>query len=162
MFPNLPQHSGYNKRLRAGLCLVKKALWLLATDTDAGGMWQLPADGETLGDGRLGRIRVLRLPHPLLLGAAPVPGVHADQCAAFLWGDVVRQDVDEREVLQVMLDADEDLVAGRPGVLIIAGKGFASQEFENDLVMRGAELPRPSFKREKKRESEGPARRCGS
>jgi hypothetical protein len=48
------------------------------------------------------------------------------------------------------------MVADRPGLLIIADKGFASKEFENDLVMRGAELPRPSFKREKKRKGEGP------
>ncbi|MBP2068690.1 hypothetical protein [Streptomyces iranensis] len=44
-----------------------------------------------------------------------------------------------------MLDVDEDLVADRPGLLIIADKDFASKEFENDLVMRGAELLRPSF-----------------
>ena len=34
--------------------------------------------------------------------------------------------LDEREVLQAMLDVDEDLVADRPGPLIIADKGFAS------------------------------------
>ena len=55
-----------------------------------------------------------------------------------------------------MLDVDENLVADRPGLLIIADKGFASKEFENDLVMRGAELLRPSFKREKKRKGKGP------
>jgi hypothetical protein len=55
-----------------------------------------------------------------------------------------------------MLDVDEDLIADRPGLLIIADKGFASKEFENDLVMRGAVLPRPSFKWEKKRKGEGP------
>jgi len=55
-----------------------------------------------------------------------------------------------------MLDVDEDLIADRPGLPIIADKGFTSKEFENDLVMRGAELPRPLFKREKKRKGEGP------
>lgn len=54
-----------------------------------------------------------------------------------------------------MPDVDEDLVADRPGLLIIADKGFAFREFENHLVMRGAELLRPSFKREKKRKGEG-------
>ena len=63
--------------------------------------------------------------------------------------------LDEREVLQAMLDVDEDLVADRPGLLIIADEGFASKEFEDDLDMRGAELPRPSFEREKKRKGEG-------
>lgn len=34
MFPYLPQQSGYNKRLRAALPLVKKAIRMLAIDTD--------------------------------------------------------------------------------------------------------------------------------
>ncbi|MFF4551138.1 hypothetical protein [Streptomyces sp. NPDC001435] len=34
MFPYLPQQSGYNKRLRAALPLVKKAIRMLAVDTD--------------------------------------------------------------------------------------------------------------------------------
>ncbi|MCX4905377.1 hypothetical protein [Streptomyces sp. NBC_00878] len=34
--------------------------------------------------------------------------------------------LDEREVFQAMLDVDEDLVADRPGLLIIADEGFAS------------------------------------
>ncbi|MFF3160090.1 hypothetical protein [Streptomyces sp. NPDC057910] len=34
MFPYLPQQSGYNKRLKSALPLVKKAIRLLATDTD--------------------------------------------------------------------------------------------------------------------------------
>lgn len=42
----------------------------------------------------------------------------------------------------------------RPGLLVIADKGFASMEFENDLAMRGAELLRPSFKRETRRRGE--------
>ncbi|GAB2922328.1 hypothetical protein [Streptomyces heilongjiangensis] len=37
---------------------------------------------------------------------------------------------------------------------MIADKGFASKEFEADLAFRGVELPRPSFKREKKRKGE--------
>ncbi|MGW3744521.1 IS982 family transposase, partial [Streptomyces sp. NPDC005146] len=52
-------------------------------------------------------------------------------------------------------------VAARPlmqivcsSLLVIADKGFASKEFEADLAFRGAELLRPSFKREKKRRGE--------
>ena len=63
---------------------------------------------------------------------------------AILWA-LANPKLDEREVLQAMLDVDEDLVADRPGLLIIADKGSASKEFENDLVMCGAELLRPSF-----------------
>lgn len=37
---------------------------------------------------------------------------------------------------------------------MISDKGFASKEFEADLALRGAELLRPSFKREKTRKGE--------
>ena len=73
---------------------------------------------------------------------------------AILWA-LANPKLDEREVLQAMLDVDEDLVADRPGLLIIADKGFASKEFENDLVMRGVELLWPSFEREKKGKGKG-------
>ncbi|MCX4632653.1 hypothetical protein [Streptomyces sp. NBC_01443] len=53
-----------------------------------------------------------------------------------------------------MLDVEAGLVTDRPGLLLISDKGFASKEFENDLAMRGVELLRPSFKREKKRKGE--------
>ncbi|MFF3160091.1 hypothetical protein [Streptomyces sp. NPDC057910] len=71
-----------------------------------------------------------------------------------LWA-LANPKLDERDVLQAMLDVDEDLVAGRPGLLLNSDKGFASKEFENDLAMRGTALLRPSFKREKKRPGEG-------
>ncbi|MDX3832799.1 hypothetical protein PV707_10920 [Streptomyces europaeiscabiei] len=70
--------------------------------------------------------------------------------------------LDEREVLQATLDVDEDLVAGRPGPLIIADEGFASKEFENDLVVRGAELPRPSIKGRRSARARACSSRCGS
>ncbi|MFI2207264.1 transposase [Streptomyces sp. NPDC020192] len=62
--------------------------------------------------------------------------------------------IDEREVLASMLDCEPHLATDRPGLLVIADKGFASKEFENDLAMGGAELLRPSFKREKRRKGE--------
>jgi hypothetical protein len=34
MFPYLPRQSGYNKRLKAALPLAKKAIRILAVDTD--------------------------------------------------------------------------------------------------------------------------------
>ncbi|MFG2785121.1 hypothetical protein ACGFY7_45840 [Streptomyces prunicolor] len=71
-----------------------------------------------------------------------------------LWA-LANPNFDEREVLRAMFDVDEVLVADRPGLLIIADKGFASKGFENDLAMRGAEPLRPSFEREKKRKGEG-------
>ncbi|MFJ6687109.1 hypothetical protein ACIQNQ_35860 [Streptomyces werraensis] len=57
-------------------------------------------------------------------------------------------------MLTAMLDREPDAVTGRPGLLLIADKSFASKEFEADLASRGATLLRPSFKREKRRKGE--------
>ncbi|MFF7214931.1 transposase, partial [Streptomyces sp. NPDC008238] len=62
--------------------------------------------------------------------------------------------IDEREVLAAMLDREPHLATDRPGLLLIADKGFASKEFEADLATRGVTLLRPSFKREKTRPGE--------
>ena len=70
-----------------------------------------------------------------------------------LWS-LANPKLDEREVLTAMLDREPDTVTDRPGLLVITDKGFASKEFETDLAMRGAELLRPSFKREKRRKGE--------
>ncbi len=50
-----------------------------------------------------------------------------------------------------MLEIDVDLVAQRPGLLLIADKGFAGVALEKDLAELGITLLRPSRKREKKR-----------
>jgi len=39
----------------------------------------VPPDGQAVGPGRLGVLRLLRLPLPLLLGPAAVSGLHADR-----------------------------------------------------------------------------------
>ncbi len=53
-----------------------------------------------------------------------------------------------------MLDREPETVTDRPGLLLIADKGFASTEFEAALTLGGAQLLRPSFKREKRRKGE--------
>ncbi|MDX3715744.1 MULTISPECIES: IS982 family transposase [Streptomyces] len=70
-----------------------------------------------------------------------------------LWA-LANPKLDEREVLSAMLDREPHLATDRPGLLVIADKGYTSMEFEADLAFRGAELLRPSFKREKKRRGE--------
>ncbi|WP_369186769.1 IS982 family transposase [Streptomyces sp. R08] len=164
MFPYLPQQSGYNKRLRAALPMVKKAIRILAADTD---FW---FDNHWIVDStpvECGRSR------PTAKRSDMAGWAGYGYCAShsrFFWGlrlylvctptgmpilwALANPKLDEREVLQAMLDVEEDLIAGRPGLLLIADKGFASKEFENDLAMRGIELLRPSFKREKKRKGE--------
>jgi hypothetical protein len=164
MFPYLPQQSGYNKRLRAALPLVKKAIRMLAIDTDFwfDNQWIVDSTPVPCGMSR-----------PTVKRSAMAGWAGYGYCAShsrFFWGlrlylvcrptgmpilwALANPKMDEREVLQAMLDIEAGLIADRPG-LLISDKGFASKEFENDLAMRGIELLRPSFKREKKRKGEG-------
>ncbi|GAX57943.1 IS982 family transposase [Streptomyces olivochromogenes] len=164
MFPYLPQQSGYNKRLKAALPLVKKAIRMLAVDTDFwfDNHWIVDSTPVPCGMSR-----------PTAKRSEMVGWAGYGYCAShsrFFWGlrlylvctpvgmpilwALANPKMDEREVLQSMLDVEAGLVTDRPGLLLISDKGFASKEFENDLAMRGIELLRPSFKREKKRKGE--------
>jgi Transposase DDE domain len=165
MFPYLPQQSGYNKRLKAALPLVKKAIRMLAVDTDFwfDNHWIVDSTPVPCGMSR-----------PTVKRSEMAGWAGYGYCAShsrFFWGlrlylvctptgmpilwALANPKMDEREVLQAMLDIEEGLVADRPGLLLISDKGFASKEFENDLAMRGVTLLRPSFKREKRRKGEG-------
>lgn len=165
MFPYLPQQSGYNKRLKAALSLVKRAIRILAADTDFwfNNHWIVDS---TLVPCGMSRPTVKRSD---MAGWAGYGYCASHSC--FFWGlrpylvctptgmpimwALANPKMDEREVLQAMLDIDAGLVADRPGLLLMSDKGFASKEFENDLTVRGITLLRPSFKREKKRPGEG-------
>ncbi|MEU5908974.1 hypothetical protein [Micromonospora sp. NPDC047527] len=54
--------------------------------------------------------------------------------------------VDERQVLMAVLDHDTDLIAERPGLLIVADKGYVSAELDRWLAERGVRLLRPSYR----------------
>ncbi|WP_109001233.1 IS982 family transposase [Streptomyces rishiriensis] len=165
MFPYLPQQSGYNKRLKAALPLVKKAIRMLAADTDFwfDNHWIVDSTPVPCGMSR-----------PTVKRSDLAGWAGYGYCAShsrFFWGlrlylvctptgmpilwALANPKLDEREVLQAMLDIDAGLVADRPRLLLISDKGFASKEFENDLAPRGITLLRPSFKRERKRKGEG-------
>ncbi|GAA2285912.1 IS982 family transposase [Streptomyces atrovirens] len=165
MFPYLPQQSGYNKRLKAALPLVKKAIRMLAADTDFWFDIHWIVDSTPVPCG---------MSRPTVKRSDLAGWAGYGYCASysrFFWGlrlylvctptgmpvlwALANPKLDEREVLQAMLDLDAGLVAVRPGLLLIADKGFASREFENDLAMREIELLRPSFKRENKRRGAG-------
>ena len=45
-----------------------------------------------------------------------------------------------------VLDEDADLLAARPGLLILADKGYVSAELDAYLHARGAELLRPAYR----------------
>jgi hypothetical protein len=164
MFPYLPGRPGYNKRLRAALPLVKKAIRLLATDTDFwfDNHWIVDSTPIPCGMSR-----------PTVKRSEMAGWAGYGYCAShsrFFWGlrlflvctptgmpitwALANPKIDEREVLAAMLDREPELATDRPGLLIIADKGFASKEFETDLAFRGSQLLRPSFKREKRRTGE--------
>ncbi|MFJ2847540.1 IS982 family transposase [Streptomyces griseofuscus] len=164
MFPYLPQQSGYNKRLKAALTLVKAVIRMLATDTDFwfDNHWIVDSTPVPCGMSR-----------PTVKRSDLAGWAGYGYCAShsrFFWGlrlylvctptgmpvlwALANPRLDEREVLQAMLDLDAGLVSERPGLLLIADKGFVSRKFENDLALRGIELLRPAFKCEKKRKGE--------
>ena len=164
MFPYLPQQSGYNKRLRAALPLVKRVIRELATDSDfwLDNHWIVDSTPVPCG---MSRQTVKR---SQMAGWAGY-GYCASHSRLF-WGlrlflactptgmpitwALANPKIDERQVLTAMLDREPSLTVDRPGLLLIADKGFASKEFETDLALRGAQLLRPSFKREKPRAGE--------
>jgi hypothetical protein len=164
MFPYLPGRPGYNKRLRAALPLVKRAIRLLAADTDFwfDNHWIIDSTPVPCG---MSRQTVKR---SQLAGWAGY-----GYCAShsrYFWGlrlylvctpagmpivwALADPKIDEREVLAAMLDREPDLATTRPGLVMITDKGFASRQFEADLAGRGVSLLRPSFKREKARTGE--------
>lgn len=164
MFPYLPKRPGYNKRLRSALPLVKGAIRLLAMDT---AFW---FDNHWIVDSTPVPCGMSR---PTVKRSDMAGWAGYGYCAShsrFYWGlrlflictptgmpitwALAGPKIDEREVLAAMLDREPHLTADRPGLLVIADKGFASKEFETDLGFRGAELLRPSFKREKRRKGE--------
>ncbi|MBN6053644.1 IS982 family transposase [Nonomuraea sp. RK-328] len=164
MFPRLPQRPGYNKRLRAALPLVKRAIRLLAADT---AFW---FDNVWITDStpvECGRSRPT-VKRSDLAGWAAYG--YCRSHSRYYWGlrlflvctpagmpitwALASPKVDEREVLAAMLDREPQLAANRPGLLLIADKRFASRKFEAGLAARGVQLLRPSFKREKSRPGE--------
>jgi hypothetical protein len=54
--------------------------------------------------------------------------------------------LDERQVLMSVLDHDASLLTARPGLLLIADKGYASAELDDYLQQRGVELLRPAYR----------------
>jgi hypothetical protein len=54
--------------------------------------------------------------------------------------------LDERQVLMAVLDQDDHLLTARPGLVLIADKGYASAELDDYLAARGVALLRPSYR----------------
>jgi Transposase DDE domain len=164
MFPYLPQQSGYNKRLRAALPLVKRMIRELAMDSD---LW---FDNHWIVDSTPVPCGMSR---PTVQRSNLAGWAGYGYCAShsrFFWGlrlylvctptgmpilwALASPKIGEREVLAAMLEIDAGLVADREGILLISDKGFAGKAFEKDLARQGVQLLRPSRKREKARYGE--------
>lgn len=159
LFPYLPQQSGYNKRLRGALPLVKRMIRELAIDSD---FW---FDNHWITDSTPVPCGMSR---PTVQRSNLAGWAGYGYCAShsrFFWGlrlylvctptgmpimwALASPKIGEREVLAAMLEVDAGLVAQREDLLLISDKGFASRSFEKDLAEQGITLLRPSRKREK-------------
>jgi hypothetical protein len=152
----MPRQSGYNKRLRAALPLLKRAVRAVAADTD---LW---ADNTWVVDStpfECGRSR------PTVQRSALAGWAGYGYCAShsrFFWGlrlhlvctpsglpitwALATPKIDERQVLTAILDDDPDLFTGRHQLLIIADKGYVSADLDRWLAERGIRLLRPSYR----------------
>jgi hypothetical protein len=164
MFPYLPGQSGYNKRLRAALPLVKAMIRDLAADSDfwLDDVWITDSTPVECGRSRPAARRSdlagwagygycashsrwfwgLRL--YLICTPAGMP---------ILWA-LADPKIGEREVLAAMLDVEPDLAATRPGLIMITDKGFAGRAAEADLARQHITLLRPARKDEAARPGE--------
>nr|WP_232837496.1 hypothetical protein [Streptomyces atratus] len=129
IFPYLPQQSGYNKRLKTALPLVKKAIRMLAVDTDfwLDNHWIVDSMPVPCG---MSRPTVKRsemagwagygyyASHSRLFWGLRLYLVCTPTGMPILW-TLANPKMDEREVLQAILDVEADLLAERPGLLLI-------------------------------------------
>jgi hypothetical protein len=164
LFPYLPGQPGYNKRLRAALPQVNHFIRALASDTDC---W---SDGVWITDSTPVECARSR---PTVKRSNLAGWANYGYCAShsrYFWGlrlylvctpcgmpilwALADPKLDEREVLAAMLEVEPHLAADRPGLLLIADKGFAAKWFEDDLAGRGIRLLRPARKRERRRPGE--------
>jgi hypothetical protein len=116
----------------------------------------LPRHRAPLGPGRLGCLRLLPLPHPLLLGVWGlrlhlVCTLHGLPVAFAL----ANPKTDEREVLVELFDVEPGLLAERPGLVILVDKGYRDTETEALLAAQGVRVLRPAYKREAPRPGQG-------
>jgi hypothetical protein len=161
LFPYLPQQSGYNKRLRRASALVRHAIRAVATDTtlwtddvwvidstpvECGRSRETVKRSELAGWAQYGycashsryfwglRLHLVCTVHGLPVAFALAPAKTTD-----------------REVLLDILTVEPDLVAARPGQLLIADKNYYGHEFERGLAQLHLRLLRPARKGEPER-----------
>jgi hypothetical protein len=164
LFPFVPLQPGYNKRLRAALPQIKRLIRTLAVDTDFWHDTVWIADSTPVECGR-SRPTATRSD---LAGWASYG--YCRSHSRWFWGlrlylictpagmpicwALANPKLDEREVVTAMLEVEPDLAAHRPGLLLIADKGFRARWFEAELGRHGIALLRPAMRGEQPRPGE--------
>ena len=163
-FRNLPGQSGYNKRLRGAVPLIKRLIRVLAADTD---LWTDPVWITDSTPVECARSR------PAAKRSDLAGWAGYGYCAShsrFFWGlrlhlictpaglpvswALADPKLDDRQVLMAILEQDPALTAGRPGLVVIADKGYVSAELDAFLADRGVQLLRPSYRNRSPRPGE--------
>jgi Transposase DDE domain len=165
LFPYLPGQSGYNKRLRRTAELLRFVIRAVATDTAlwSDDVWVVDSTPVECGRSRETAKR------SELAGWAQY-----GYCAShsrYFWGlrlhlvctlhglpvavALVGAKADEREVLLDLLAVEPELVAARPGQVLLADKNYYGHEFERMLAGLGLRLLRPARQGEAERAGAG-------
>ena len=119
-----------------------------------GGVRPVPADRAALGPGRLGRLRLLRLPFALLLGAAAAPGLHPRRAAGHL-GAGRPQARRARRCSWPCWTPTPTCSPTGPGLLLIADKGYSRPNFETvPGTRRGVDTAAPFLRNRQPRPGE--------
>lgn len=155
-FPYLPGQSGYNKRLRSALSLIKRLIRDLAADTDLWDDAVWVVDSTPVECAR-SRPTVQR---SNLAGWAGYS--YCRSHSRWFWGlrlhlvctpaglpiswALADPKLDERQVLMAILDHDPTLTDQRRGLTLVADKGYVSAELDHYLTNRGVRLLRPSYR----------------
>lgn len=165
LFPYLPGQSGYNKRLRAAAGLIRQVIRAIASDTMlwTDDVWLVDSTPVECGRSRETTRRSalagwaaygwcashsrwfwgLRLHLVCTLHGLPVAFALADAKAV------------DREVLAELLAVEPELVALRPGQVLVADKNYYGREFEAGLAELGVRLVRPARRGEPERPGGG-------
>ena len=165
LFPYLPGQSGYNKRLRRTTELLRQIIRAVATDTAlwTDDVWVVDSTPVECGRSRE------TVKRSALAGWAQY-GYCASHTRSF-WGlrlhlvctlhglpvavALTGAQADERQVLLDLLATEPQLVAARPGQLLVADKNYYGGEFERVLGELGLRLLRPTRKGEAERAGAG-------
>jgi hypothetical protein len=161
LFPYLPKQPGYNKRLRAAADLLRQVVRAIACDTAlwADDVWLVDSTPVECGRSRETTKR-----------SALAGWAQYGYCAShsrYFWGlrlhlvctlhglpvlvALTGAKADERLVVLDLLATEPQLLAARPGQVLVADKHYYGAEFERVLAGLGLRLLRPARKGEPER-----------